>query len=174
MLNIMSEFAIFEAPPPSKVYHIIWNILLADKQFSITDESLKENKIGHIVAILPSKKDYYKLINHNIDSTVIEYGDKHEPEINVQNYDTICQFIDTLARNSKNDSDRNVLIFCNNGYQRSIPFLVYYLTKFHSIECPSISKAIDLIFPQVDKINYLSLREKTIEDITKILTNECS
>ena len=60
----MSEFALFEAPPPSKVYHIIWNILLADKQFSITDESLKQNKIGHIVAILPSKEDYYKLINH--------------------------------------------------------------------------------------------------------------
>ena len=170
----MSEFAIFEAPPPSKVYHIIWNILLADKQFSITDESLNENKIGHIVAILPSRSDFEKVVNHKIDATVIEYGDKHEPEIDTEHYYRIGQFIDTLARNSKNDSDRNVLIFCNNGYQRSIPFLVYYLTKFHPIECPSISKAIDLIFPQVDKINYLSLREKTIEDITKILTNEYS
>ncbi len=171
----MDDYATFEAPPPSKVYHIIWNILLADKQFSLTIESLRENKIGHIVAILPSKEDFEKLGGGALcPSTVIEYGDKHEPFIDATRYDDVGNFIDNLARSSKNESERNVLIFCNNGYQRSIPFLAYYLTKFHSDECPSISKAIDLILPQVDKLNYLSLREKTIEDITKILTNACS
>lgn len=169
----MDEYATFEAPPPSKVYHIIWNILLADKQFPLTTDNLQENKIGHIVAILPSKEEFSKLTNDAPNVTVIEYGDKHEPTIDRQRFQEIGHFIDDLARNAKNESERNVLIFCNNGYQRSIPFLVYYLTKFHPDECPSISKAIDLILPQVDKLNYLSLREKTIDNVTKII-DECS
>ncbi len=167
----MDDYAIFEAPPPSKVYHIIWNILLADKQFPLTLQTLHENKIGHIVAILPSRDEFEKLAGKGIHATVIEYGDKHEPLIDPVQYEDVGNFIDNLARNSKDESERNVLIFCNNGHQRSIPFLVYYLTKFHSDECPTISKAIDLILPQVDKLDYLSLREKTIENVTKILTN---
>jgi hypothetical protein len=166
----MDDYAVFEAPPPSKLYHIIWNILLADKQFPLTLQTLQENKIGHIVAILPNRDDFEKLAGKGIQATVIEYGEKHEPFINSKQYEEICTFIDNLARSSKDESERNVLVFCNNGYQRSIPFLVYYLTRFHPDECPTISKAIDLILPQVDKLNYLSLREKTIEDITKILT----
>lgn len=166
----MSEPATFEALPPSKVYHIIWNILLADKQFPLTQENLKENKIGHILAILPTIDDFNKLYSGDIPHTVLDYGIIHEPIIDSSRFKTIGKFIDDLARNSKNDSNRNVLVFCNNGYQRSIPFLVYYLTQFHSDECPSISKAIDLILPQVDKLNYLSLRENTIEAVTKIIT----
>ena len=169
----MDDYAVFEAPAPSSVYHIIWNILLADKQFPLTSENLQENKIGHIVAILPSKDEFNKLAGNNLNATVLEYGDKHEPVINKEQFQDIGKFIDDLARNAKNESERNVLIFCNNGFQRSIPFLVYYLTKFHPDECPSISKAIDLILPQVDKLNYLSLREKTIDDVTKII-NACN
>jgi hypothetical protein len=170
----MDDYAVFEEPPPSKLYHIIWNILLADKQFPLTLESLSENKIGHIIAILPSRDEFVKLAGKDIQATVIEYGDKHEPYIDIDQYEEIGNFVDNLARASKDESERNVLIFCNNGYQRSIPFLVYYLTKFHPDECHSISKAIDLIIPQVDKLNYLSLREKIIDDVTKILTNECN
>jgi hypothetical protein len=170
----MSEPAPFEAPPPSKVYHIIWNILLADKQFSLSPQTLKENKIGHILAILPSRKELDELMEEEFPSTVVEYGDTHQPVIDQEKYDELGQFIDNIARSSKGDEDRNVLVFCNNGYQRSIPFLVYYLTKFHPDECPSISKAIDLILPQVDKLNYLSLRQQTIDDITKVLTGECN
>jgi hypothetical protein len=166
----MSEPAPFEAPPPSKVYHIIWNILLADKQFPMTSEGLKENKIGHILAILPSFDDFKQLYSGDIPSTVLEYGNLHEPIIDPSRFQQVGKFIDDLARFSKNESERNVLVFCNNGYQRSIPFLVYYLTQFHSDECPTISKAIDLILPQVDKLNYLSLRENTIEAVTKIIT----
>ena len=155
------------------MYHIIWNILLADKQFPLTPESLQENKVGHIIAILPSRDEFHKLGGKELSATVIEYGDKHEPSIDRTSFEEIGKFIDDLARNAKNESERNVLIFCNNGYQRSIPFLVYYLTKFHPDECTSISKAIDLIIPQVDKINYLSLREKIIDDVTKII-GECN
>lgn len=165
----MDDYATFEAPPPSKVYHIIWNILLADKQFPLTSQNLQENKIGNIIAILPSKDDFEKLYSGDINTIVIEYGDIHEPFIDKPNFQKIGQFIDDLARNAKNYSKRNVLIFCNNGYQRSVPFLVYYLTHFHPDECPTISKAIDLILPQVDKLNYLSLRENTIEAVNKII-----
>ena len=166
----MSEPAPFEAPPPSKVYHIIWNILLTDKQFSLTQENLKENKIGHILAILPTENDFTTLYSGDTPYSVLDYGNVHEPSIDISRFQTIGKFIDYLARNSKNDSERNVLIFCNNGYQRSIPFLSYYLTQFHRDECPTISKAIDLILPQVDKLNYLSLRENSIDAVTKIIT----
>jgi hypothetical protein len=165
----MPELAPFEAPPPSKLYHIIWNILLADKQFPLNGPAFKENKIGHILAILPSKGTLDEIMGEPFPSTVIEYGDKHEPFIETGKYDEIGQFIDNIARSTKGDEDRNILIFCNNGYQRSIPFLVYYLTKFHPDECPSIAKAIDLILPQVDKMNYMSLRERTIENVSKVL-----
>jgi hypothetical protein len=56
------------------------------------------------------------------------------------------KMIDTIA---KTTGTRNVLVFCNNGYQRSIPFLVYYLTNYHSDEVPSIEKAVELILSQL-------------------------
>jgi len=168
----MTRYSTFEPPPPSKVYHIIWNILLADKQFEITGDSLRENKIGHIVAILPNKSDFLELIPQglSIDYTVMEYGNTHEPVVDLVKYREIGSLIDNLARSATSaESNRNVLIFCNNGYQRSIPFLVYYLTTFHPDECPTISRGIDLILPQVDKMNYSATRDQVITATTTVL-----
>lgn len=170
----MTKYSAFESPPPSKVYHIIWNVLLADKQFEITGESLQENKIGHIVAILPSKDDFLKLIPEPllpvINYTVMEYGDTHEPVVDHAKYREVGALIDGLARSTTSaESCRNVLIFCNNGYQRSMPFLVYYLTTFHPDECPTVARGIDLILPQVDKKNYSAIRDQVILATTTVL-----
>ena len=62
-------------------------------------------------------------------------------------------------------------MYCNSGYQRSIPFLCYYLLKYHSNEAPNIEKAIELILPQIDRANYAQTKEKYIESMTTLLQN---
>jgi hypothetical protein len=109
--------------PPTQTYHIIWNLLLADKQMKLTQEVLDAEKIAHIVAILPRESDFLAL-NGEVPSfpyTVLEYGDHHDTVIDKAKFEECGAFIDTMA---KREGHRNVLVFCNNGYQRSIPFLV--------------------------------------------------
>jgi hypothetical protein len=47
---------------------------------------------------------------------------------------------------------RNVLLFCNNGFQRSLPFLVYYMVNFHPPSYPTydtVESAMNRIFKRV-------------------------
>jgi len=154
--------------PPSKTFHIIWNLLLADKQLELTQETMDAENICHIVAILPHSADFYEL-NTKISEfphTVLEYGDSHTPAIDKEAFSLCGSFIDSLA---KKEGRRNVLVFCNNGYQRSIPFLVYYLTTFHADEVPTIEKALSIILSQVDKANYTKSLASSIESVKKLL-----
>ena len=163
----LTEQATIEPTPPSKTYHIIWNLLLADKQLTLTPELIKEEKIAYVVAILPTIDDYNKLAKAipDVPHTVLAYGEKHTEEPDREAFDGASQIIATIAKRS---SYRNVLVFCNNGYQRSLPFLVYYLTKFHTDEVPTIEKAVSIILSQIDKVNYTSLLEQTIAAVTKL------
>ena len=154
--------------PASKTYHIIWNVLLADKQIELTQDLLESENICHIVAILPNKSDFLQL-NTSIPEcpyTVLEYGNDHKAEIDKDLFKIYGYFIDIEARK---EGRRNILIFCNNGYQRSIPFLVYYLTTFHSDEIPTIEKALSIILSQVDKKNYMDILMPTVISVTKLL-----
>jgi len=158
----------FEPMPPTQTYHIIWNVLLADKQMKLTQQVLDDEKICHIVAILPHESDFLKL-NEEIPTfpyTVLEYGDSHDTNIDKKKFQECGEFIDSLA---KREGRRNVLIFCNNGYQRSIPFLVYYLTTFHPEEMPTIEKALSTILSQLDRENYSEILPKMVEQVTKLL-----
>jgi len=154
--------------PPSKTYHIIWNVLLADKQIELTQDLLESENICHIVAILPDKSDFLQLNTFIPDCpyTVLEYGNNHTTEIDKDAFKICGSFIDNEARK---EGRMNILIFCNNGYQRSIPFLVYYLTTFHSDEVPNIEKALSIILSQVDKKNYMDILVPTILNVTKLL-----
>lgn len=64
----------------------------------------------------------------------------------------------------------NVFIFCNSGYQRSIPFLVYFFTRFHPEEAPTIERALDLILPQVARDEFASIRSTYVESITTLFS----
>jgi len=154
--------------PPSKTYHIIWNVLLADKQIELTQDLLESENICHIVAILPHKSDFLQLNTSIPDCpyTVLEYGSNHTTEIDKDSFKICGSFIDNEARK---EGRRNILIFCNNGYQRSIPFLAYYLTTFHSDEVPNIEKALNIILSQVDKKNYMDILVPSILSVTKLL-----
>lgn len=148
-------------PNEKKLIHIIWNVFLTDREEKITKKILEKNKIKYIIAILPNKEIYddnLKDINH----IIMEYN-KHEPTLDLELFDQQCHEIEKYRKNRD-----NILIFCNNGYQRSLPFLCHYLTRHHSDEVPNIEKAIDLILPHVDKENYSKNRNNFIESMNKL------
>ena len=138
---------------PQKMFHIIWNVLLTDKESKLTIEDFVQNKIEYVIAVLPHKEDYCKLNLPDCEHSILEYT-YGENDINVSQFDLLCNKIENIRLTRK-----NVLVFCNNGYQRSIPFLCYYLTRFHSDEIPDLSKALDIMLPQIDKTNYVKNKE---------------
>lgn len=162
IVDVNTNYKQFIAPK-YKLNHIIWNLFLIDKEFKLTKDIIDENNINYIIAILPNKNNYNKIINKNeinVEHTVLEYKGNNM-QMDIKRFDEECINIEKYRK-----LRQNIFVFCNNGYQRSLPFLCYYLTKFHNDEVPSIEKAIDIILPQVDKDNYSILRNKYITNIT--------
>ena len=158
----------FVSPPPTSIHHIIWNIVITDKLTTLNQDIIEQNKIKHILAILPETDDFLKL-NTDIQDMpydVLSYGSDHNMDINFDLYDEYSKKIDDIAKIS---DIRNVLIFCNNGFQRSIPFIVYYLINYHKDEVPTIEKAIELILSQIDRDNFMKIKDDMINNITKLL-----
>jgi hypothetical protein len=141
-----SGFAKFNRPDPGKYQFLIWNLYLTDKLTKLTHIDLEREKIAHIVAILPSKEEFEGLSKDigGTPYTVLEYGESHTTELPLDEYNRIAMVIDMLGKMPQ-DKDRNILVFCNNGYQRSLPFLVYYLMNFHKDEFPTVESAVKLI-----------------------------
>ena len=74
-----------------------------------------------------------ELVNHY----TIEYHDVHTDNISnemIKIYEEQCDIIEHVRKQVY----RNIIIFCNNGYQRSIPFICYYLLKYHPDELTSL------------------------------------
>ena len=161
--DFMEKYEAFIAPKYS-LCHIIWNLFMIDKDLPITEEMIKDNNIKYIIGILPDENIYNeKFKDHNIDHHIMLYED-HNMNLDITVFDEQCIKIEEYRK------DRgNIFLFCNNGYQRSIPFLCYYLVKYHTNEAPDIAKAIDLILPQVDKNNYANIRDAYIESMTLLL-----
>lgn len=144
----------------------------------LTRDVLALENICHIVAILPNQAEFDTLAvdisASEVSSTVLEYGDSHTTEIDFDTFNSVGKRIDTIAKETKNtqteNTRRNVLIFCNNGYQRSIPFLVYYLTTFHADEVPTIEKALSIILSQVDRENFANLLEPLTTSVRALLS----
>ena len=158
----------FEAPAKSDVHHIIWNLVVTDKLTQLTKEIIEKNKIKHILAILPEKNDFLTLNTDipDVSFYVMNYGTGHDISINFDEYDDCCKQIDEVA---KLNGIRNVLLFCNSGFQRSIPFLTYYLIKYHPNEISNIEKAVDLMIPILDRDNYFLQREMYINNLKILL-----
>lgn len=156
----------FETPAYS-LCHIIWNLFIIDKDFAALpnfEDILKENKVKYILAILPDESEYTKHVKVEIDHHIMVYKG-HTMSLDTDLFDEQIAVIEDYRKHRG-----NVFVFCNNGYQRSIPFLCYYLTKHHADEVPDIERAIDIILPQVDKANYASLRDEYVSKM-KVLFN---
>lgn len=163
--SIQTKYDSFNAPTYN-LCHIIWNIFLIDKDFALLpnfEDILKENNIEFILAILPDEKVYTDNIKIKIDHHIMKY-ENHNTFIDINEFDSQIIKIEEYRKQRK-----NIFVFCNNGYQRSIPFLCYYLTKYHSNEVPNIENAIDLILPQIDKNNYASTRNDYIESMKTLI-----
>jgi hypothetical protein len=163
--NINEEFI----APKYSLCHIIWNIFIIDKQYAALpniDEIIKENNVKYIIAILPNESDY-KLKHLNIDHHIMIYNN-HNTEVDINEYNKQCEKIEEYR---KIENRPNIFIYCNSGYQRSIPFLCYYLLKYHPNEAPNIEKAIELVLPQIDRANYAQTKEKYIDSMTTLLQN---
>jgi protein-tyrosine phosphatase len=172
ILDNQSLDTAFQNYKPNKdLIHIIWNLLLTDKTVKLTPELIRDNNIEHIIAILPNK-DIYNKLNSSLQTshTVIEYGDDHSeiiPRTIIDIYENEGQKINQFASQST-QTKKNVLVYCNNGYQRSLPFLCHYLIKEHSDEAPNLDKALDLILPQVDRMAYLKQKDLYLENIKSL------
>lgn len=161
--NVNEEFI----APKYSLCHIIWNIFIIDKMYAALpniEEILKENNVKYIIAILPDQKDY-KLDHLKINHSIMIYND-HNTQLDIKEFDIQCKKIEKYRQE---ENRPNIFVYCNNGYQRSIPFLCYYLLKYHPTEAPTIEKAIDLVLPQIDRANYTQTRDKYIETIRSLL-----
>ena len=160
--ELQSDYETFIAPA-YKLCHIIWNVFLIDKEIAKSDkfgDIINENKIEYMIAILP-KGDK---VDTELPYHIMEYSG-HDMELNITEFDEQCKKIEEYRADRK-----NIFVFCNNGYQRSIPFLCYYLTIHHANEVPTIERAIDIILPQADKDNYATLRDKYIESMNLLFS----
>jgi len=165
--RLEDNFVKFEAPKYS-LCHIIWNLFIIDKMYAALpnlEEIIKENNVQYIIAILPSKEDY-KLKDLNINHSIMIY-DGHDTQLDINEFDIQCKKIEEIR---KQNNRPNIFIYCNNGYQRSIPFLCYYLLKYHPNEAPTFEKAIELVLPQIDRSNYANTKDKYVESITNLLS----
>lgn len=131
----------FVTPEKSGYYFVIWNLYLTDKLTPLVIDQLRLENITKIVAILPEEQDFQDLHVDigDIPVKVLAYHHNHTPDLPREEYDEVAKEIDVLAKTA--GKKQNVLLFCNNGYQRSLPFLVYYMTNFHKDEFPTIEKA---------------------------------
>lgn len=163
-------------PPPSnsKLVHIIWNVLLTDKtQVKDLDLEIIDNNIEHIICILPSDKtkEIFQDIKpkKEMSCTIIEYTD-HNPIITndmIHLFENSYDKIEELQKIRK-----NTLIFCNSGYQRSLPFIIKYLVSRHPDEIPNFDKALDIVLSQVDKQNFNEIRDILKDNILMILKED--
>ena len=62
----------------------------------------------------------------------------------------------------------NTLIFCNNGYQRSLPFICNYLITHHNDEVPNLDRALDIVLSQADKTNFSNIKEPTKNNLLNL------
>jgi hypothetical protein len=169
----MSMHEAFEAPK-HRVIHIIWNLFLLDKELKAVDEIVRDNNIKYVIAILKDESEYdAKMGSLGLPHRVITYaGNDAEPlsDETCREFDEQCRAIEVYRSSSAKDGPRVCVgVFCNNGYQRSLPFLCYYLLKFHPNEASTVEKAIDLILPQVDRENYAKHRDAFVASVKVVL-----
>lgn len=173
--DVYSAFEQQSNSAASSMKHIIWNVFLTDKESAKSKACdmgriMAENNIKYVIAILPhdvkddSKDDDKEwLAELGVDYQVVAYSG-HDMNTDLAGFDAQCAIIEEYRARRE-----NVAIFCNNGYQRSLPFLTYYLTAHHRNEVPDIERAVDIILPQVDKFNYAKVRDGVISDMKRIL-----
>ena len=155
-------------PSSYQLCHVIWNIFLFDKEAAKKEDFrriCRDNNIEYVVGIFPDLSTLTDTISFDIEKGLLAYK-SHDTTLSFDAFDKEISKIEELRSRRK-----NVAVVCNSGYQRSLPFLVHYLTKHHSEEVPTIAKAMDIILPQVDKENFAKTRDDLIDSITTLFSS---
>jgi len=159
--DIKDSYGIVPKSIPSSLHFIIWNLFLTDKLSLIDKKSEKEkttsvsfsgiqndfsiNRIRHIICIVPEVSEVSSIVEgmyYNKEKIEVDYllYNDHTTEIDKEQYNIAHKKMAQLQKERK-----NVLIFCNSGYQRSFPFLCSYLLNYHLDEIQNLRNAISLI-----------------------------
>lgn len=154
------------APPSSKPapIFVIWSLFLAEKDLELSAELLSDNNIRFVIAILPSADIYGERVKVEVDHHVMVY-DGHTPAIDFAKYRSLCLKIDAVRQAATGRG--NTLVYCNTGYQRSLPFLVYYLHEYHRNEAPSIKKAMEIVLGATDR-SWIMNRDQFDEAVLRV------
>jgi protein-tyrosine phosphatase len=170
---VLSKPDTFVAPEKSDYFFVIWNLYLTDKLTPITVERLQLSQIVEIIAFLPEKEDF-ELLHADVGDipvTVVPYHHNHIPFLPREQYDEISKKIDSIAKGPR-DKGRNILIFCNNGYQRSLPFLAYYMINYHNDEFPNVEKAVGYIINTIARQTTYNEKMQIIKSINMLFASE--
>jgi hypothetical protein len=155
----------FSAPAYS-LCHIIWNVFLIDKEFCGKHDMAmvcRDNNIKYVIAILPRETPFQvPNTEWGVEHAVLPY-DGHDTTLDTAAFDVQCEEIE-----SRRARREYVAVFCNSGYQRSLPFLCHYLVRHHPDEVPTVERAIDTILPQVDKANFAAQRDEWIRKVQQL------
>lgn len=155
------------AAPAYRLCHIIWNVYLIDKEFPLTEEIMEENDVKYVIAILPEDAPA-PTVPGGAEVHVMRYSG-HTMHLDVPEFDAQCARIEEFRARRE-----NVFVYCNTGYQRSIPFLCHYLVAHHADEVPTVERAIDIILPQVDKDQYMASRDDYIRQVSDLFQTQYS
>lgn len=115
------------------MFRIIDNIYLSNLQDALNSGLIIKNKINIVIRL--SEDDMHPLV---------EYYENMTPSINNIDYynyvlEDNCLYANEIIQYSKEilnliglNSDKNILIHCNEGQSRSVSVIIYYLMKKHN------------------------------------------
>ena len=115
------------------MFRIIDNIYLSNLQDALNGGLIIKNKINIVIRL--SEDDMHPLV---------EYYENMTPPINNIDYynyvlEDNCLYANEIIQYSKEifnliglNSDKNILIHCNEGQSRSVSVIIYYLMKKHN------------------------------------------
>nr|WRJ69889.1 cys-based protein tyrosine phosphatase [Oceanusvirus sp.] len=112
------DMALSCGKPDSSVHRLGWNVYLSDKHAPIDG-----NDFGMVVMILPDSSCVPPSLPEGIDREVLHYRG-HQPSLDFPSFDRAIDRIE-----EREAAGENVLVFCNSGYQRTIPFLCRYMMR---------------------------------------------
>lgn len=125
------------------MFHIIDNVYLSNLQDALNGSLVLKNKINIVVRLseddLHPKVEYYENMTPPINN--IEYYN-YVLEDNCLYAKEIIQYSKEIFNLIEINSDKNILIHCNEGQSRSVSVIIYYLIKKHNY---SFDDALDYI-----------------------------
>lgn len=146
------------------IFHIIWNLYLSDKESIKNDmfeNTLFDLKINYIILIFPEEYNLnIKDKSIKIDTLIYEKNSNIISKIEYKKYNECYDLMERYQKERK-----NILIICNSGYQRSIPFICKYLITRHQDEVPDLERAINICLSQLDKTNFMNIKNSTITNL---------